>query len=47
MLTLCNREGTTVPKFVQLCVKEVEKRGTWLLEKKVSRYSIVIINISP
>ncbi|KAB5576775.1 hypothetical protein PHYPO_G00202340 [Pangasianodon hypophthalmus] len=27
MLTLCQREGTTVPKFVQLCVKEVEKRG--------------------
>ncbi|KAF7709914.1 rho GTPase-activating protein 15 [Silurus meridionalis] len=27
ILTLCQREGTTVPKFVQLCVKEVEKRG--------------------
>ncbi|KAF5899160.1 rho GTPase-activating protein 15-like, partial [Clarias magur] len=27
MLTLCQREGTTIPKFVQLCVKEVEKRG--------------------
>ncbi|KAK3568830.1 hypothetical protein QTP86_017376, partial [Hemibagrus guttatus] len=27
MLTLCQREGTTVPKFVQLCVKELEKRG--------------------
>ncbi|TSM60532.1 Rho GTPase-activating protein 15 [Bagarius yarrelli] len=27
MLMLCQREGTTVPKFVQLCVKEVETRG--------------------
>lgn len=27
MLTLCEREGTTVPRFVQMCVKEVEKRG--------------------
>uniref|UniRef100_A0AAR2LMJ4 Rho GTPase-activating protein 15 n=1 Tax=Pygocentrus nattereri TaxID=42514 RepID=A0AAR2LMJ4_PYGNA len=27
LLTLCQREGTTVPRFVQLCVKEVEKRG--------------------
>ncbi|XP_027008251.1 rho GTPase-activating protein 15 isoform X1 [Tachysurus fulvidraco] len=27
MLNLCQREGTTVPRFVQLCVKEVEKRG--------------------
>ncbi|XP_062862467.1 rho GTPase-activating protein 15 [Trichomycterus rosablanca] len=27
ILNLCQREGTTVPKFVQLCVKEVEKRG--------------------
>uniref|UniRef100_W5KZY0 Rho GTPase-activating protein 15 n=1 Tax=Astyanax mexicanus TaxID=7994 RepID=W5KZY0_ASTMX len=27
MLTLCQREGTTVPRFVQMCVTEVEKRG--------------------
>lgn len=27
MLTLCEREGTTVPRFVKLCVDEVEKRG--------------------
>ncbi|XP_076849532.1 rho GTPase-activating protein 15 [Brachyhypopomus gauderio] len=27
MLTLCQREGTTVPRFVQMCIKEVEKRG--------------------
>ncbi|XP_016369357.1 rho GTPase-activating protein 15-like [Sinocyclocheilus rhinocerous] len=27
MLTLCERERTTVPKFVKLCVEEVEKRG--------------------
>ncbi|XP_066497249.1 rho GTPase-activating protein 15 [Hoplias malabaricus] len=27
MLTLCQREGTTVPKFVRMCVEEVEKRG--------------------
>ncbi|XP_030643035.1 rho GTPase-activating protein 15 [Chanos chanos] len=25
--TLCEREGTTVPKFVRQCVEEVEKRG--------------------
>uniref|UniRef100_A0A8C1KK89 Rho GTPase-activating protein 15 n=1 Tax=Cyprinus carpio TaxID=7962 RepID=A0A8C1KK89_CYPCA len=27
LLTLCERERTTVPKFVKLCVEEVEKRG--------------------
>ncbi|KAM3862086.1 rho GTPase-activating protein 15 [Diretmus argenteus] len=27
LLTLCEREGTTVPKFVKLCVEAVEKRG--------------------
>ncbi len=27
MLTLCERERTTVPKFVKLSVEEVEKRG--------------------
>ncbi|KAL1267857.1 hypothetical protein QQF64_033220, partial [Cirrhinus molitorella] len=27
MLTLCDRERTTVPRFVKLCVEEVEKRG--------------------
>ncbi|XP_072253711.1 rho GTPase-activating protein 15 [Leuresthes tenuis] len=27
LLTLCEREGTTVPKFVQICVDAVEKRG--------------------
>ncbi|XP_029942601.1 rho GTPase-activating protein 15-like [Salarias fasciatus] len=25
--TLCEREGTTVPKFVQTCIRAVEKRG--------------------
>uniref|UniRef100_A0A671RMS2 Rho GTPase-activating protein 15 n=1 Tax=Sinocyclocheilus anshuiensis TaxID=1608454 RepID=A0A671RMS2_9TELE len=27
MLTLCERERTTVPTFVKLCIEEVEKRG--------------------
>ncbi|XP_056145714.1 rho GTPase-activating protein 15 [Lampris incognitus] len=27
LLTLCEREGTTVPKFVKLCLENVEKRG--------------------
>ncbi|XP_026231786.1 rho GTPase-activating protein 15 [Anabas testudineus] len=27
LLTLCQREGTTVPKFVQICVDAVDKRG--------------------
>lgn len=27
--TLCEREGTTVPKFVQICLDAVEKRGTF------------------
>ncbi|CAN9498602.1 unnamed protein product [Ophioblennius macclurei] len=27
LLTLCEREGTTVPRFVQTCVDAVEKRG--------------------
>ncbi|XP_071770684.1 rho GTPase-activating protein 15 [Centroberyx gerrardi] len=27
LLTLCEREGTTVPKFVKLCLETVEKRG--------------------
>ncbi|XP_041858337.1 rho GTPase-activating protein 15 [Melanotaenia boesemani] len=27
LLTLCKREGTTVPKFVQICLDAVEKRG--------------------
>ncbi|XP_026872723.1 rho GTPase-activating protein 15 [Electrophorus electricus] len=27
MVTLCQREGTIVPRFVQMCIKEVEKRG--------------------
>ncbi|XP_051564695.1 rho GTPase-activating protein 15-like [Myxocyprinus asiaticus] len=27
ILTLCERQGTTVPRFVKLCVEEVEKRG--------------------
>ncbi|XP_015240207.1 PREDICTED: rho GTPase-activating protein 15 [Cyprinodon variegatus] len=27
LLTLCEREGTTVPKFVKLCLEAVEKRG--------------------
>ncbi|XP_037345101.2 rho GTPase-activating protein 15 [Pungitius pungitius] len=27
LLTLCEREGTTVPKFVQICVDAVEKKG--------------------
>ncbi|KAM9709894.1 rho GTPase-activating protein 15 isoform 2-T2 [Menidia menidia] len=27
LLTLCEREGSTVPKFVQICVDAVEKRG--------------------
>ncbi|XP_061092757.1 rho GTPase-activating protein 15 isoform X2 [Conger conger] len=27
LLTLCQREGTTIPSFVQKCVQAVEKRG--------------------
>ncbi|MEQ2284447.1 hypothetical protein AMECASPLE_021734 [Ameca splendens] len=27
LLTLCEREGTTVPKFVKICLEAVEKRG--------------------
>ncbi|XP_060683812.1 rho GTPase-activating protein 15 isoform X1 [Hemiscyllium ocellatum] len=27
LATLCKREGTTVPKFVKLCIEAVEKRG--------------------
>ncbi|KAJ8351575.1 hypothetical protein SKAU_G00230510, partial [Synaphobranchus kaupii] len=27
LLTLCEREGTTIPSFVQKCVQAVEKRG--------------------
>ncbi|XP_012683837.1 rho GTPase-activating protein 15 [Clupea harengus] len=27
LLTLCSREGTTVPKFIRLCIQEVERRG--------------------
>ncbi|KAK2840499.1 hypothetical protein Q5P01_014239 [Channa striata] len=27
LLTLCQREGTTIPKFVQVCVEAVDKRG--------------------
>ncbi|XP_028249112.1 rho GTPase-activating protein 15 [Parambassis ranga] len=27
LLTLCEREGTTVPKFVQMCLDAIEKRG--------------------
>uniref|UniRef100_A0AAY4ATA4 Rho GTPase-activating protein 15 n=1 Tax=Denticeps clupeoides TaxID=299321 RepID=A0AAY4ATA4_9TELE len=27
LVTLCNREGSTVPKFVKQCFEEVEKRG--------------------
>ncbi|XP_051997889.1 rho GTPase-activating protein 15 [Xyrauchen texanus] len=27
ILTLCERQGTTVPRFVKLCVDELEKRG--------------------
>ncbi|KAM4558616.1 rho GTPase-activating protein 15 [Odontesthes bonariensis] len=27
LLTLCERQGTSVPKFVQICVDAVEKRG--------------------
>ncbi|CAK6974021.1 rho GTPase-activating protein 15 isoform X2 [Scomber scombrus] len=27
LLTLCEREGTTVPKFVQICLEAVDKRG--------------------
>ncbi|XP_053184210.1 rho GTPase-activating protein 15 isoform X2 [Scomber japonicus] len=27
LLTLCEREGTTVPKFVKLCLEAVDKRG--------------------
>ncbi|XP_045911046.1 rho GTPase-activating protein 15 isoform X2 [Micropterus dolomieu] len=27
LLTLCEREGTTVPKFVQICLDAVDKRG--------------------
>ncbi|KAG5283788.1 hypothetical protein AALO_G00046160 [Alosa alosa] len=27
ILTLCSREGTTVPKFIRLCIQEVERRG--------------------
>ncbi|KAM6934675.1 rho GTPase-activating protein 15 [Xenentodon cancila] len=27
LLTLCKREGTTIPKFVQMCLDAVEKRG--------------------
>ncbi|KAF3694306.1 Rho GTPase-activating protein 15 ArhGAP15 Rho-type GTPase-activating protein 15 [Channa argus] len=27
LLTLCQREGTTVPKFVRVCVEAVDKRG--------------------
>uniref|UniRef100_A0A673ATM3 Rho GTPase-activating protein 15 n=1 Tax=Sphaeramia orbicularis TaxID=375764 RepID=A0A673ATM3_9TELE len=27
LLTLCEREGTSVPKFVQICLDAVEKRG--------------------
>ena len=26
---LCQKEGTTVPLFVKLCVEEVERRGTY------------------
>lgn len=27
LLTLCEREGTTVPKFVRICLEAVDKRG--------------------
>lgn len=27
LLTLCEREGTTVPTFVQICMDAVDKRG--------------------
>ncbi|XP_063743954.1 rho GTPase-activating protein 15 isoform X3 [Eleginops maclovinus] len=27
LLTLCEREGSTVPRFVQLCLNAIEKRG--------------------
>ncbi|XP_070832130.1 rho GTPase-activating protein 15 [Chaetodon trifascialis] len=27
LLTLCEREGTTVPRFVQICLEAVDKRG--------------------
>uniref|UniRef100_A0A8C7ZJ01 Rho GTPase-activating protein 15 n=1 Tax=Oryzias sinensis TaxID=183150 RepID=A0A8C7ZJ01_9TELE len=27
LLTLCEREGTTVPKFIQTCLDAIEKRG--------------------
>ncbi|XP_054908769.1 rho GTPase-activating protein 15 [Poeciliopsis prolifica] len=27
LLTLCDREGSTVPKFVRICLEAVEKRG--------------------
>ena len=30
LLTLCEREGTTVPKFVQICLDAVDKRGTFI-----------------
>ncbi len=30
LATLCSQEGTTVPSFVEKCVKAVEKRGNTL-----------------
>lgn len=33
--TLCQREGTTVPKFVQVCLDAVEKRGMLCCQSKV------------
>lgn len=29
LLTLCEREGTTVPKFVRICLEAVDKRGAF------------------
>lgn len=29
LLTLCEREGNTVPRFVQICLDAVDKRGTF------------------
>lgn len=44
MLTLCERERTTVPKFVKLCVEELEKRG--MAQKRWSFFKEIIVVVS-
>lgn len=39
LLTLCKREGTTVPTFVKICLEAVEKRGTKAEIKKRNTHS--------